>query len=128
MLELTYGNTDEEIVVTLNELKTLDEPNFLFIFIHTLTKTRVAFVKLNGDDQSADVSRYNLFLLDTATLFLNKPIGEWLYSVYEQASTTNTDESLATSLLEQGKMLLYRTTDFEFEKYDEPVTYKTYNG
>lgn len=128
MLELRLGNTNEEVVLTLTELKTLNEPNYLFKFVHTLTKNVVSFVKLNEDDESDYPERYNLFHFNASVLFLNQPPGEWLYSVYEQESDSNTDEELATGLLEQGKMLLYRAVDFEFEKYDEPVTYKTYNG
>src|SRR5690349_7890302 len=124
MLELRLGNTSEEVVVTLTELKTLNEPNYLFIFVHTLTKTTVAFVKLNTDDLSDFPERYNRFLFNTSVLFLNKPVGEWLYSVYEQDSETNTDPDVAAGLLEQGKMILNRATadEFEFGKYNESTS------
>jgi len=130
MLELRLGNTADEVVVTLTELKSLNEPNYLFIFVHSLTKTTVAFVKLNSEDESDYPERYNKFTFNTSVLFLNKPPGEWLYSVYEQLSEDNIDPDNATGLLEQGKMLLNRTvaTEFEFEKYEEPTSYKTYNG
>jgi hypothetical protein len=128
MLELRLGNTDEEIIVTLNELKTLNEPNYLFIFTHILTKREVSFVKLQTDDLSDYPERYNRFLINTATIFNNEPPGEWLYRVYEQESEDNLDPDNATGIVENGKMLLSRAIDFSFEKYDEPVTFKTYNG
>src|SRR5688572_7856398 len=130
MLELTKGTASEKIILTLTELTTLNEPNFLFVFTHTLTKTQVKFVRLETDEESSYPSRYNQFSVATVTTFLNKPVGEWLYEVYEQESTTNTDPALSTGLVENGKMILYPATadEFEYEKYNEPVTYKAYQG
>jgi hypothetical protein len=131
MIELTKGQSGEKIIITLTELKTLDEPNFLFIFTHTLTKETVVFIKLNIDDESDYPSRYNQFDINTAALFgTGKPTGEWLYRIYEQVSAMNTDPDLATGVVENGKMLLYPAAAdiFDYEKYDEPVTFKQYNG
>lgn len=131
MLELQKGQTSEKIILTLTELCSIDEPNFLFIFTHTLTKTEVAFVKLQSDDESDYPSRYNQFDINTSTLFgTGKPVGEWLYRVYEQASAVNIDPDNATALIESGKLILNRADAdaFEYGKYDEPVTYKAYDG
>jgi hypothetical protein len=128
MLELNTGQSGEKIIVTLTELQTLDEPYYLFRFVHVVTKQVVSFIKGQIDDESDYPSRYNQFDIDTAVIFLNKPVGEWHYEVYEQPGAVNTDPVLATTLLEKGKMLLYAATPFEFETYNEPVTFKTYNG
>jgi hypothetical protein len=128
MLELNYGAASEKIIVTLGELETLDEPNYLFIFTHTLTKQQIVFIKLNSDDESEYKSRYNKFNITTVSTFLNKPIGEWLYEIYEQVSNLNTDPDLATSLLEFGKMILYSAVEFEREMYENQTSFKTYQG
>jgi hypothetical protein len=126
MLELHAGQSDEKIVVTLSELTTIDSPNYLFIFTHVLTKQSVAVVM--GADESSFPYRYNQFTIDTATLFDGKPDGEWHYIAYEQASPSNTDPSLAGSIVEQGKMLLYAPAEFEYDMYNQPVTYKAYEN
>jgi hypothetical protein len=128
MLELTKGQAAEKIILTLTELTTLAEPNFLFIFVHTLTRAEVKFVKLNSDDESDYPSRFNKFTVNTAVLFLNQPVGEWLYTAYEQASAVNTDPLATTGVVETGKMMLKPASEFEYEMYEEPTTYKTYAG
>lgn len=126
MLQLTKGQTDEKIVVTLNELKTLDDPFYLFVFTHVTTKEVVSFVV--GEDESEYPERYNQFDINTEALFEESTYGEWHYEVYEQNSDTNTDTSLTTGLVEIGKMRLFSEDEFEYTKYNEAVTYKSYNG
>lgn len=115
------------MIVTLTELQTLNEPFFLFRFVHVITKNVVSIIKSSEDDESNYPERYNQFDIDTAVLFQDQPRGEWHYWAYEQSSDTNTDTEQA-NLLENGKMYLYPPEGFEFDKYDQPVTYKAYNG
>lgn len=127
MLELHSGQSGEKIIVTLTELATLATPNYLFVFEHVTTKQVVTFVA--GADESEFAYRYNQFDIDTDTLFDDRPIGEWHYAAYEQASPSNTDPSLALQpALEFGKMILYGETEFEFDMYNQPVTYKSYGN
>lgn len=126
MLELHSGQSGEKIIVTLKELSTLDDPNYLFVFEHVETKTVVAVVM--GADESLFTDRYNQFDINTAVLFADKPNGEWHYTAYEQASGSNIDPSLAFAPVEYGKMLLYSETEFEMQVYDQPVTFKSYGG
>lgn len=126
MLELHSGQTGEKIIVTLTELQTLSNPYYLFVFEHITTKNIVSFVA--GTDESGFTYRFNQFDVNTAVLFLDQPPGQWNYTAYEQVSPTNTDVANTTSILEYGKMILYKTSEFEFEQYNEPVTYKAYNG
>ncbi|MGN6416120.1 MAG: hypothetical protein ACTHMC_01420 [Pseudobacter sp.] len=128
MLVLTQGQSAEKIIVTLTELQTLLEPYYLFQFIHVLTKNIVTVIRSLDEDESEYPERYNQFEINTAYVFTNQPRGEWHYWVYEQASETNTDPALSTALLETGKLLLQPSTEFGFDQYDKPVTYKTYNG
>lgn len=127
MLELHAGQSGEKIIVTLTELQTLNEPYYLLRFVHVLTKNVVSVIKAPADDESLHPSRYNQFDIDTAVLFLNQPPGEWHYRMYEQASSTNIDPALA-SLLENGKMLLYAASEFDYTIYDTPTTFKSYQG
>lgn len=127
MLELHSGQSGEKIIVTLTELAMLNAPNYLFVFEHVLTKQVAAFVV--GADESDFTYRYNQFDIDTATLFADKPIGEWHYRAYEQISDSNTNPSLSIQpALEFGKMILYGETEFEFDMYNQPVTYKSYGS
>lgn len=129
MLHLTYGQTGEKIIVTLNELKTLTNPYFLFRFEHVETKQVVNIIYADSDDESLFQARYNQFNLDTDVKFINKPVGEWHYSVYEQSSNSNTDPELAAGLLEKGKMKLNPSSEYELEaEYNKQTTFKTYQG
>lgn len=126
MLELHTGQSWEKIIVTLTELQTLSNPYYLFVFEHITTKNIVAFVA--GADESLYQYRYNQFDIDTATLFADQPPGQWNYTAYEQESAINIDPEITVSVLEYGKMILYKASEFEFEQYNEPVTYQAYNG
>jgi hypothetical protein len=127
MLELTTGQTGEKIIVTLTELQTLTSPFYLFVFEHITTKEVVAFVA--GADESQYKYRFNQFGINTSVVFANKPPGKWTYAVYEQTSQTNIDPLLALQpALEYGQMILSKVNEFEYDQYNEPVTYKAYNG
>lgn len=127
MLNLTKGNTSENIVVTLNEKKSLSEPYYLFVFENVATKEKVKFIKSSADDLSGSPARYNEYTINTSTLFDEYNDGEWNYKVYEQASSTNTDEEGLTDV-ERGKMTLNKATESTYTMYDEAVSYKAYNG
>jgi hypothetical protein len=130
MIELTKGTATEYFYVTLDEKTTLDEPYYLFIFTHTLTKAEVTKIYAPGADFSDYPGRYNKFEILTVTLFLNQPVGEWLYTAYEQTSAVNVDPDLTTGIVEQGKLRLYPAAAdvFEQEMYNEATTYKSYQG
>jgi len=128
MLEFKQSDTAVALILTLSELVTLTAPNFLFIFTHVLTKDQVVFIKMDGDDESVHPDRYNQYTINPSILFAGKQPGEWHYTIYEQASASNLDPDLAGEIVENGKLILDRATDFSFEKYDSPTSFKTYNG
>jgi hypothetical protein len=128
MLQFKISDTDVDIIVTLNEKVTLTEPHFLFVFTHLTTKDTVAFVKSSSDDLSEYPDRFNKFNIDAADLFGGDQPGEWHYRVYQQESSTNLTVANAGSLIETGKLILERETEFEFTKYEEASSFKTYNG
>lgn len=132
MLSLTKGQTSEKIIVTLTEKATLDEPYYLFIFVHTLTQNIVTKIFAPDDDESDYPSRYNKFDVNTSVLFpsATSPRGEWLYRAYEQESAVNTDPDNTTSLVESGKLILNQAAAdvYEVVEYNEQQTFKSYQG
>lgn len=122
------GDGEQLLTVTLKEKQTLDEPYFLFVFEHVETFEKVKFIKAPGSDESNYKDRYNQWTIDVDTVFLNAPVGEYEYYIYEQASSSNTDETLTTSMVEQGKMLLKPETAFDYTGYNPATTYVQYEG
>lgn len=127
MLEFKQDDTSADLILTLNELVTIDSPYFLFAFAHATTKDVVAFVLYSGADESEYPDRYNLFTINPSTLFSGKNPGEWHYGIYEQESDTNLDPAQATAL-EYGKLNLNRAVDFAYTEYDSATSYKAYDG
>lgn len=123
MLVLQRGQV-KNIIVTLTEKTTLVNPYYLFLFVHVTTKTEVAIIRNSGDDLSDYPLRFNEFAIDE-TVFPHE--GQWLYYVYEQESSTNTN---ATGLLEveNGKLNLLPANPFTYIKYQPTTGYHAYAG
>ena len=120
MIQLTKGQT-QNIILTLTEKQTLISPNYLFIFENRSTNTDVKFVKLNNTDISQYKERYNEFTIVVNSYFNTSLNGQYTYTVYEQASTTNTDPT-GLNLLETGIMELEGTT-ISFTEYETTSTF-----
>ena len=108
MLNLVKGVTSD-IIVTLTEKQLLTAPNYLFVFTGRTTNTDVKFVLLNAADISTAKSRYNKFSINSA-LFADAEAQQYTYNIYEQASTSNTDQT-GLNLLETGIMVLNESTE-----------------
>lgn len=128
MLKFRQNDTSAAIVLTLNEMVTIPGPYYLFVFTQITTKDIVAFVLAPSDDISLYGWRYNEFIINQSILFSGKQASEWNYVVYQQASSTNTDVTLTSGILEYGKLRLDRPVDFAFTNYDTPTVFQTYNG
>jgi hypothetical protein len=128
MLQFRQDDTSVELILTLTEKVTLTDPYYLFVFTHVTTKDVVAFVKSVADDESGFQSRYNKFTIDPSDVFEDKLPGEWHYKVYEQEDVENTDVALTGAEIECGKLMLLPAEDFEYDKYNSPTSFKTYNG
>ena len=115
MIQLTKGQT-QNIILTLTEKQTLTNPNYLFVFENRSTNTDVKFVKLNNTDISAYKERYNEFSIVVNSHFNTSLNGQYTYSVYEQASTSNLNPT-GLNLLETGIMELEGTT-ISFTEYE----------
>lgn len=105
---LINKNTENAVVLTLSEKTTLDPVYYLFEVINDTTNDVKCFL---CTDISANKLRYNEFIITenvnedllngTVSLFLS---GYYKYSIYEQSSSTNLDPTLATNLVEVGKL------------------------
>ena len=122
MIYLTKGATSQ-IILTLKEKQTLSAPNYLFVFTHRGSNIEVKFVILNAADTSAFKDRFNQFSIVTNTYFGTQDSGEWEYQIYEQTSTTNTNPSLATGIVETGIMRLSESTSFTYTKHQPNNTF-----
>jgi hypothetical protein len=120
VIRLTKGQT-QNIILTLTEKQTLTSPNYLFIFENRSTNTDIKFVKLNNTDISAYKERYNEFTIVVNTYFNTALNGQYTYSVYEQASPSNTNPT-GLNLLESGIMELEGTT-ISFTEYETTSTF-----
>jgi hypothetical protein len=124
MIHLTKGQT-ENIVLTLTEKATLTSPNWLFIFKSRVTNETVSFVVLGNSDLSSYTDRFNSFNIVVNTNFATKTSGEYTYTIYEQASSSNINPANATGIVEVGQMTLKDATDFSFTSYTNATnTYK----
>jgi hypothetical protein len=120
MIRFTKGQT-QNIILTLTEKQLLTNPNYLFVFTNRSANTEVKFVKLNATDVSLYKDRYNEFSIVTNTNFGSSLNGQYVYQIYEQASTSNTNPT-GLNLLEMGIMELVGTP-FEFTEYSTTDTY-----
>ena len=120
MVEFKQSDTSVNLILTLTEMSVTVNPNYYFVFTHVLTKDVVSFTKPNASDISLYKDRYNKFNINPSILFAGKQPGEWHYKVYEN--------DMNGVVLEFGKMVLDRATDFSFNKYNSDNSFKTYNG
>ena len=121
MIHLTKGQTDS-IILTLTEKQLLTNPNYLFVFTNRSSNLQVKFVQLNAADVSAYKDRYNEFSIVTNTYFGSSLNGQYVYDVYEQVSTTNTNPA-GLNLLETG-ILELDGTGISYTQYSTTDTYK----
>jgi hypothetical protein len=120
VIRLTKGQT-QNIIFTLTEKQTLTSPNYLFIFENRSTNTEIKFVKLNATDTSAYKDRFNQFSIVVNTYFNTALNGQYTYTIYEQASTSNLNPT-GLNLLESGIMELSGTT-ISYTKYETTSTF-----
>lgn len=126
MLLFTFGQT-EEMIVTLNEKRTLPSGYYLFVFKNTTTKALVTKIFNFSEDESSYPDRYNQFPIIVSTLFSGQNTGHWTYYVYEQASSSNTDPTGLTEV-ENGILQLKPATAFSFTENAGATSFTQYAG
>jgi hypothetical protein len=117
MIHLIKGQTNS-VVLTLSEKCILSSPNYLWVCTSRNTNEKISFVILNNTDQSSYKTRYNKFNITTSNYFASATNGEWSYIIYEQASTSNLDPSLASGIVEKGQFTLNDSSQFSFNTYN----------
>lgn len=134
MLKITKA-TNNEWVLTLNELATLTNPYYLFKVTSEFTNITKCFIA--ASDLSSYPDRYNKFIITesssevlTSGTVEFSPTGQWLYEVYEQTSPTNLNPALAdnTTPIERGKILVIGTDNVTYKKRSNTITYKAHGG
>lgn len=123
MIVLTKGNSSEEIIVTLNEKRTLDAGFYIFSFTHFTTKEVVLFVVNFSADDSDYPDRYNNFEIDPDSVFGNKTVGQWWYQVNESE-----DGTTEGTQVECGVMVLNPEITFAPDQYENQETVTVYGG
>ncbi len=107
MIVLNRNTENKNIVVTLTEFTTIQNPTFLFEFINDTTSEKFYVISL---DLSAHRERYNLFnITEGFNDVLNGSvklgaIGFYMYNVYEQQGSSLSP--LGLNKVESGKMKL----------------------
>lgn len=120
MIQLTKGQT-QNIILTLTEKQLLTNPNYLFVFENRSTNVDIKFVRLNNTDISAYKERYNEFTIVVNSFFNTALNGQYTYTIYEQASTSNLNP-VGLNLLETGIMDLSGTA-IQFTEYETNNTF-----
>lgn len=110
MLHITK-NINSTLIFTGTEQCVLSNPYFLFIFTNTTTNEVVSYV---GTNVSSFTGRYDKVIIP-GSLFNSYDEGFWTYSIYEQASSSNTDPT-GLNKVEEGYMFL-KLTAFTPEEY-----------
>lgn len=124
-------NTNNNLIVTLQEKVTLANPYYLFVFQSDVTGEKVSFLQSNI---STHTDRYDEFLITERSTNLNPssgtieflPIGSWTYKVYEQSSSTNLNEAEAGTLLETGQAKVVGTNETYSTYTGQDITYKVH--
>lgn len=105
---LINKNSTNNRILTLAEKTTLTNVVYLFKVTNDQSGVVKCFI---ADDISPNPVRYNEFnfIENTTEDLLNGTFeleltGFYTYNVYEQSSTTNLDPTLATNLVESGKL------------------------
>lgn len=105
---LLKQNDQNKIAVSLSQLVTIANPNFLFSFFHQQKREYFNFY-LTAQSSS---NRFDLFLLSLPT-DMDLPKGNFIFSIYESEDNTITTEG--KNLLIKGKAEV--VTDFPAGDY-----------
>lgn len=118
-------NQTNNLIATASMNRTLQNPYYLFSFLHIASKERVSFIpQVVVSNCRYDKFRFNetpVTNLSTTPPSVNFPyLGQWYYSIYEQVSPTNTDPALAYNKVEAGRAIVMVGNDNPYECFFEP--------
>ena len=125
-------NTTNNIVLTLREVTTIENPYYLFVITSDSTNESKIFT---GVDISSNIVRYNEFNIelnsteDLNDSIINLPLkGFYKYKIYSTSVLNDLDVSNTTELVEEGKVYVDGTDGTEFTYTSSDETKVVYNG
>jgi hypothetical protein len=130
MILITKAATNE-VILTLTEKVSIENPVFLFEFMDDMTREKFFFI---ASDTSEQTERYNKFSIiekaDPDTLngevYLLRP-GFYTYTVREQESESNLDPEESGEIVEVGKVKVI-SIETPINKHSINDTTKVYNA
>lgn len=126
-MQLITKGQNNTLVFTLTERVTLDVPYFLVRLQNRSSNVVKRFI-LPGN-RSGFTDRFDEFVITESTTenltsgTVSLETGQHFYKIYEQSSDTNLNELLATTLLEEGIILVVTNGD-TYKSYDDQIIYK----
>jgi hypothetical protein len=122
MLTLQKGQT-QQIIYTGTELAVLVNPYFLFVCTNNVTENVVKFVATN----TSTTARFDISTIVVNTYFTDEDAGLWSYQIFEQASSSNTNQT-GLNMVEEGYLQLNDVADAADAAYDsQDNTFKTFS-
>ena len=113
-------NQASTLIVTVSELTTIANPNYLFQFIEEQSGDEVFCILTNI---STGIPRYDEFIV-TDTVDVTFPYnGFYTYKIYQQTSSVNLDPDLSQGLVEEGRAHVYEIDSPSNEYNTLPTSY-----
>lgn len=109
--------------MTVTELTTISNPEYVFVFEHEQTHQEVACIL---SDISTSATRYNEFVVQDGVDVTFPYSGNYLYSIYEQASGTGTTSTTGLNMVEKGRIYVYTADETKNEYSNDSLTDEVY--
>ena len=119
---LIQRNGTTPLIVTVTELTTIANPNYLFEFIHEQS-FKEYYCVLNNI--STATPRFDEFLLIDGVDVNFDYNGYYIYNIYEQQSPGNLDPNNTVSMVETGRAEVIEL-DSPSNEYDSPIFFNIY--
>ena len=95
-------------MVTVTELTTITNPEYVFQFEHEQTSEKVACIL---SDTSTSATRYNEFEIIDGTDVTFPYSGNYIYRIFEQANGTGTTTVTGLNMVEKGRAYVFDTDE-----------------
>ena len=121
MLEI-QRNGATPLIVTVTELTTIPNPNYLFEFIHEQSFNTQTCVLTNV---STTTQRFDEFVLTDGVDVNFIYDGFYIYNIFQQSSPGNLDPVNSQGLVETGRAHVIEADSPSYE-YDSPIYFNIY--
>lgn len=110
------------LIVTVTELTTIANPNYLFEFIHEQSFKSYVCILSNI---SSSTERYDEFILIDGVDVDFEYNGSYLYNIYQQTSAINTDVNNTDGIVETGRAEVIEASAANIF-YESPIEFNIY--